>query len=201
VWVWPLIFLKRYKGSQQKYELPQFTKKTIYSYYCNIMKSSLIAIVGLFAAACNAMPTSKRAGYDITLTSDTEFCSFVPPQAGDNVGTTENQAIPKCTDSSLGNEQFPTGFIKSSHYASTSTYAQVTGTIDRTAYNLNASDGGGQYDNRDISGVTCNGYKYFVNLVEPDTDTFCIRCCESQSDCNLGESTKGCVKIVPGDYS
>lgn len=166
------------------------------------MKSSLLAIFALLAVSCNAMPTSKRAGgYTISLQSGTSFCSFVPPKAGDNVGATENDGIPMCTDSSLGNQQFPASFIKSAHYASTSTYAQITGTIDRSAYNLDPTDGGGQYDNRDISGVTCNGYKYFVNLIEPDTDTFCIRCCESQSDCNLGRSTAGCEKIVPGDYS
>lgn len=55
--------------------------------------------------------------------------------------------------------------------------------------------------NMDIKDVTCNGYKYFVNLIEPDANVFCIRCCESQSDCNLGISTYGCERVVPGDYS
>lgn len=53
----------------------------------------------------------------------------------------------------------------------------------------------------DIDDVTCNGYKYWVNMLEPDVNQYCIRCCKSQSDCNLGLSTYGCERIIPGDYS
>jgi hypothetical protein len=172
------------------------------------MKSSILVIFGLLAVACHAAPTTilkrdpvSNGTYSIQLTSDTEFCSFMPPQAGDDVGGTENDGIPMCTNSPLGGQQFPTGFIKTAHYASTSTYVQVTGTFDRSAYGLKSSDGGGQYDNRDVHGVTCNGYDFFVNLIEPDAQTFCIRCCEAQADCRLGISTFGCETIVPGDYS
>ncbi|KAF1796698.1 hypothetical protein FB192DRAFT_1253523, partial [Mucor lusitanicus] len=140
-------------------------------------------------------------GYDIQLQSDTAFCSFMPPHPGDNVGATENDGIPFCTNATLGGQVFPEGFIKTAHFVKTSGYAQVTGTIDRAAYQLDPNDGGGQYDNMDIKDVTCNGYKYFVNLIEPDANVFCIRCCESQSDCNLGISTYGCERVVPGDYS
>lgn len=183
---------------------------TISAKQINNMKASILAILGLLAVACHAAPSMKRdpvtittttTGFSVQLSSDTAFCSFMPPQPGDDVGGTENDGIPFCTNSTLGGQVFPTGFIKTSHYASSSSYAQVTGTIDRTAYNLSASDGGGQYDNRDIDGVTCNGWNYFVNLIEPDSQTFCIRCCESQDDCRLGISTFGCETIVPGDYS
>ncbi|CAO3643252.1 unnamed protein product [Mucor hiemalis] len=168
-----------------------------------MQSSILILILGLLAIICNALPT-KRAPtteYSIQLVSDTEFCSFVPPKAGDDVGGTENDGIPNCTNTTLGGALFPSGFIKTAHYVKESSYVQVTGTINRSAYNLNANDGGGQYDNRDIDGVTCNGYKYFVNLIEPDSQTFCIRCCEEQSDCRLGISTQGCETIVPGSYN
>lgn len=167
------------------------------------MKFSIsIATLG-FLAITSALPTKRApdSGYSIQLLSDTEFCSFVPPKAGDDVGATENDGIPKCTNTSLGGELFPTGFIKTAHYVKEASYVQVTGTINRSAYDLNANDGGGQYDNRDIDGVTCNGYKYFVNLIEPDSQTFCIRCCEEQSDCRLGISTQGCGAIVPGNYN
>ncbi|KAG0931726.1 hypothetical protein G6F57_014897 [Rhizopus arrhizus] len=166
------------------------------------MHSSIVFyIFTLFAliATLRALPLKKRA-YSIQLESDSDFCSFMPPHAGDDVGGTENDGVPMCTNASLGGEEFPTGFIQSSHYLSTSSYVQVTGTIDASKYSLSSSDGGGQYDNKDIDGVTCNGYKYFVNLIEPDSSTFCIRCCESQSDCRLGISTKGCQEIVPGNY-
>ncbi|KAG2213602.1 hypothetical protein INT46_002754 [Mucor plumbeus] len=158
--------------------------------------------LALFAAVSNALPAFQRRAptYEIQVKSETAFCSFMPPKAGDDVGATENDGIPFCTNASLGGQVFPTGFIKTAHYLSTSDYVQITGTIDRTAYQLSSSDGGGQYDNLDIDSATCNGYKYFVNLIEPDANTFCIRCCEKQSDCNLGISTYGCARVVPGNY-
>lgn len=159
------------------------------------MKSIFFAIFGILALTCSA------TAYSIQVKSDTAFCSFMPPKPGDNVGATENDGIPFCTDPSLGGQVFPAGFIKSAHFLKTDDYTQVTGTINRDAYKLHASDGGGQYDNKDVKGVTCNGYKYFVNLIEPDSNTFCIRCCEDQEDCNLGISSYGCSRIVPGDYS
>ncbi|KAI9271227.1 hypothetical protein EDC94DRAFT_597535 [Helicostylum pulchrum] len=166
------------------------------------MKSAIIlAIFSLFFYICSAAPTSKRAGYSIQVKSETSFCSFMPPHPGNDVGATENDGIPFCTSAGLGGQVFPSGFIKSAHYFSTSAYSQVTGTIDRSKYSLKANDGGGQYDNKDISGVTCNGYKYFVNLIEPDANVFCIRCCKNQSDCKLGISTYGCNRIVPGNYN
>ncbi|KAG1443716.1 hypothetical protein G6F56_010571 [Rhizopus delemar] len=166
------------------------------------MQSLTLFIFILFAllGSVYAVPLSKR-GYSIQLQSSSQFCSFMPPHRGDDVGGTENDGIPMCTSTSLGDQQFPTGFIKSSHYVKTTNYVQVTGTIDRSKYGLSSSDGGGQYDNKDIDGVTCNGYKYFVNLIEPDANVFCIRCCKNQSDCKLGLSTFGCDRVVPGNYN
>ncbi|ORZ17652.1 hypothetical protein BCR42DRAFT_412239 [Absidia repens] len=149
-----------------------------------------------------ALPLTRRA-VSISLKSESAFCSFLPPHAGDDVGGTEENGIPFCSTSGLSssNRVFPSGFIESAHYASTSAYVQVTGRMDRSKYSLKASDGGGQYDNRDIDNVVCNEYKYFVNMLEPDNGQYCIRCCQSQSDCHLGESEKGCETIIPGDYS
>lgn len=43
----------------------------------------------------------------------------------------------------------------------------------------------------------CSGYPYYVSLIEPNTATFCIRCCETYSDCNAGRSAYGCDRVVP----
>ncbi|KAI8330580.1 hypothetical protein BC941DRAFT_496651 [Chlamydoabsidia padenii] len=168
--------------------------------------SSLIQLTLLFLACVScvlALPMEKRGGYTITLSSDTAFCSFLPPHPGDDVGGTEENGIPFCSSSDLSStgKVFPSGFIKTAHYVKQTNYVQVTGKMDRTKYQLSSSDGGGQYDNKDISGVTCNGYKYWVNMLEPDVNRYCIRCCKSQSDCNLGLSTYGCPRIVPGNYN
>ncbi|KAI7901057.1 uncharacterized protein BX663DRAFT_553686 [Cokeromyces recurvatus] len=141
-------------------------------------------------------------GYQIKVKSDSDFCSFMPPHPGDDVAATENDGVPFCTRPGLGGKAiFPSGFIKSAHFKSTSLYVQVTGTTDRGKYSLKQTDGGGQYDNKNIKSTTCNGYPYFVNLIEPDSNHFCIRCCKRPSDCNVGISSYGCERVVPGDYS
>ncbi|KAI8375874.1 hypothetical protein BD560DRAFT_392152 [Blakeslea trispora] len=176
---------------------------TIQQYLSTMQFSILLAFFAL-CIGVHALPamTKRAPNFSIQLRSDTAFCSFMPPHPGDDVGATENDGKPFCTQNSLGSSQvFPSGFIRSAHYAATSNYVQVTGTIDRTKYSLKSEDGGGQYDNKDIHGVSCNGYKYFVNLIEPDSNTFCIRCCKNQADCRLGLSTYGCQRIVPGNYN
>ncbi|ORZ00837.1 hypothetical protein BCR43DRAFT_419420, partial [Syncephalastrum racemosum] len=140
---------------------------------------------------------------NIQVKSASSFCTYLPAKPGLEIGGTEGSAEPFCTDASLAGSAghaMPSGFIKTAHFQKTSTYSQITGTINRAAYKLSASDGGGQYDNRNEE-ATCNGYKYWVNLIEPDIERFCIRCCQKSSDCNLGRSEYGCERVVPGDYS
>lgn len=163
----------------------------------------LLTLLFVACTMVTALPVEKRSGYTLQLKSDSSFCSFLPPHPGDDVGGTEEHGIPFCTSSSLSSSGrvFPSGFIKSAHYVSNSKYVQVTGRMDRSKYNLSPEDGGGQYDDRDIDNVLCNGYKYFVNMLEPDVNQYCIRCCKNRSDCNLGLSTYGCERVVPGDYS
>lgn len=78
---------------------------------------------------------------------------------------------------------FITGFITTAHYLKSSTYVQVTGFFDRTKYKLGANDGGGQYDNHGKGkpvAAMCKGYNFFVSLIEPDIERFCIRCCQDK---------------------
>ncbi|CEG70610.1 hypothetical protein CU097_004458 [Rhizopus azygosporus] len=152
----------------------------------------------------NSTSTVDNTNYNSTniqVLSDTQFCSFLPGTPGQDVATTEKQGKPFCTNSSLGGYTFPSGLILTAHYLKTDSYSQVTGTFDPSVYNLSSTDNGGQYDNRDQSQHKCNDLDYFVNLIEPNGGTFCIRCCESQADCNIGISQDGCRKVVPGDYS
>lgn len=79
---------------------------------------------------------------------------------------------------------------------------------------LRSGDGGGQYDNYTSrntphgspNGASCQGYKYFVEQIEPDAHRYCIRCCNAVST-NLGDahracienhSSAGCTAIMPG---
>ncbi|CEP18252.1 hypothetical protein [Parasitella parasitica] len=134
-----------------------------------------------------------------------DFCLFLPPQPGLVVHENENNGIPFCTKANTvpNATQFPEGFITTAHYLRNSTFVQITGFFDRTKYDLGETDGGGQYDNHIKGkpiGAQCQDYKYFVSMIEPDINRFCIRCCQNEADCNTGRSAYGCLRIIDGDY-
>lgn len=118
--------------------------------------SCLLFLISI-AALVNALPLEKRST-NIQLKSSSQFCFYLPGEPGLSIGGTEGSAVPFCTQSNLASpsaRQFPSGFIASAHYKSTSTYQQVTGRINRDKYELSASDGGGQYDYK-VCCLHCN---------------------------------------------
>lgn len=162
--------------------------------------SSVIA--GLFLVTSCAHAASPLT----TIKSQEDFCIFLPPKPGLEVAVNENNGIPFCSNKNAvpNATEFPKGFITTAHYLKTSKYSQVTGFFDRSKYSLKESDGGGQYDNHAHGkpvGAQCEGYNYFVNLIEPDIQRFCIRCCKEKVDCNTGRSGYGCLRVVSGDYT
>jgi len=132
----------------------------------------------------------------------------LPPSSGGDIADSEKTAVAFCNSASdaPGAKAFPSGFITSSHYKAgtlNGAYVQYTGTINPSSYGLSSSDEGGQYDNHGNGsppGSVCAGYPYYVNLVEPAEKDFCIRCCNSATDCPTGKSQDGCQTIVPGNY-
>ncbi|KAI8884358.1 hypothetical protein K501DRAFT_322987 [Backusella circina FSU 941] len=174
------------------------------------ISSSLLVASLCLAASTIASPLEARAlntsHYWTTIKSANSFCVFLPPKPGLEVAVNENNGIPFCSTTNLTPKakKFPTGFITTAHYLKTSTYTQITGFFDRTKYKLKSTDGGGQYDNHAHGkpvGAQCVGYNYFVNLIEPDVNRFCIRCCQEKADCNTGRSGYGCLRVVDGDYT
>ncbi|KAF7728609.1 hypothetical protein EC973_005836 [Apophysomyces ossiformis] len=142
----------------------------------------------------------------VAVHSADDFCLFLPPKPGLEVAVNEDNGIPFCTkaNETPNAKEFPKGFIQIAHYAETPRYVQVTGYFDRAAYSLRANDGGGQYDSHAKHkpvGAMCQDYPYFVSLIEPDIQRFCIRCCKHTEDCNTGRSGYGCLRVVAGDYS
>ncbi|PKK35767.1 hypothetical protein RhiirC2_627971, partial [Rhizophagus irregularis] len=159
--------------------------------------STLIIILAIVASAHAATIWLGCATPKIvTVESKDVFCSFLPKTPGKEIGDSEDNAIPFCTQANPTNapeaKKFPTGFIKSTHFTKGTGFVQITGTIDRTKYKLKKSDGGGQYNTKAPSDAVCKGFKNFVNLVEPDINRFCIRCCTDTKKCNTGKSTEGC---------
>ncbi|KAL1926099.1 hypothetical protein VTP01DRAFT_6136 [Rhizomucor pusillus] len=164
------------------------------------MRSALLLVSAFFAAAASASKTQ------VAVNSLSDFCLFLPPKPGMEIAPNEDIGISFCLKPSTisGSKALPAGFIKTAHFLKTSTYVQLTGWIDRTKYKLKSSDGGGQYDNHGNGkpvGAVCKNYNYFVELIEPDINRFCIRCCQNKADCPTGRSGYGCLRVVPGDYS
>ncbi|KAG0371986.1 hypothetical protein BGX24_000905 [Mortierella sp. AD032] len=158
---------------------------------------TLLAISGSAAA-------SGKPGQIVQITSASNWCMMMPPQAGGDIAANEDRAIAFCTNpssSAPGAKLFPEGFIQSANFASGNGYVQITGKIDSSKYSLSSEDQGGQYDIRAPVGSACSGYNHFVNLIEPHSNTMCIRCCKEKKDCNTGKSTYGCAYVIPGDYS
>ncbi|KAG0322769.1 hypothetical protein BGZ99_003157 [Dissophora globulifera] len=167
--------------------------------------ASLLPLAIAFLSVASAK-ISKRgtSGQVASVQSQSDFCFFLPPMFGGGISQNEDRAVAFCTTplaKAPGARIFPSGFIQSAHFATGNGYVQVTGRIQGSAYGLSASDGGGQYDRRAPVGASCAGYNYFVNLIEPNNNIYCMRCCNEKKDCNTGKSEYGCEAVISGNYS
>lgn len=163
--------------------------------------STLMSCVGL------SMIALVSAGGMIAQVIDSQnFCVMLPPPGQMNAPLSDNEWDSQAycignTPKAVGANTLPDGFIQSAHYVATDDYVQVTGQIDPSKIGLNPLDEGGQCDIMAPKGSTCAGWEYYVNLIEPAGNTYCMRCCNDSTNCNRGISQDGCARIVPGDYS
>ena len=145
------------------------------------------------------------------------FCLFLP-KPGQTIADSETDARPYCTVPGLapGANILRSGDIKSAVLRKNNHFIQITGHLDNHKLGLHANDDGGQYDDyvsRDTphgspGGAVCQGFKYFVEIVEPDKQRYCIRCCHEVSNnpkdadhaCIEGHSKTGCDGIMPGAH-
>ncbi|GAB5588510.1 hypothetical protein Unana1_03410 [Umbelopsis nana] len=168
-------------------------------------------------SSTKATPTPTYvSGVTVSLDSADSFCLLLPPSAGNKannggkqdvnaISDSEDYAVSFCTMPNInapGARSMPAGFITSANYQTNSTagFIQVTGKINPSAYGLSSNDQGGQYDNHGQGKPNfsaCKGFPYYVQLVEPNLDGFCIRCCMSYQDCNASRSEYGCKRVVP----
>lgn len=140
--------------------------------------TSIIATIGLIATSVNA------SGMIAQVVDASNFCVFLPPTDSTDriISNTEWNANAFClgsTPKAVGAETMPSGFITSAHYVKTDLYVQVTGQIDYSKANLDGTDEGGQMDIKAPVGSSCAGWSYYVNLIEPVSNTYCMRCCVS----------------------
>ncbi|KAI7870299.1 hypothetical protein BDF14DRAFT_1993885 [Spinellus fusiger] len=163
--------------------------------FASIISSSLLA--ASFVAA---------KGQIAQVVDASNFCIFLPPtdSTDRSISNTEWEGNAFCmgsTPKAVGAEAIPSGLIQSAHFVATDAYVQVTGQIDPTKGNLDPKDDGGQFDVRAPIGSSCAGWQYYVNLIEPVNNVYCMRCCNDTVNCNRGISQKGCARVIPGDFS
>ncbi|CAG8580867.1 858_t:CDS:1 [Paraglomus brasilianum] len=165
--------------------------------------NTLFAFIILILTTIVFVHADTNATITATLSSNTVFCTFLPPTPGEYIADSELTGIAFCTASTPGVVNvIPDGFVISANFAGDpSTYVQITGKMNPDAYQLHHDDEGGQYDsNGSPPDASCSGYEYFVNLVEPNDGNYCIRCCHNKKDCPTNESTEGCETVIPGIY-
>ncbi|KAF9548468.1 hypothetical protein EC957_006281 [Mortierella hygrophila] len=172
----------------------------------------------LFIAALVAAPATVLAYEPVTCTtknatqpiitsidSASQFCTFMTGYGVAPVAPNEGCGAVYCYGKQTnGGLKMPDGYILSTNYLKNDTaqYVQVTGCINSAVWAQDPLDDGGQMDSHGWP-YSCAGYNKFVSLLEPATNTFCIRCCMTtdNSDCNTSISTKGCWNVVPGAYT
>ncbi|KAG0340714.1 hypothetical protein BG000_011271 [Podila horticola] len=169
---------------------------------------AVLSALALLSSCPNHAVNAKKGNYGqiASVESADKFCFFLPPQDSNrNISDNENTAIAFCTkplDNAPGAQIFPEGFIESVHFKRNTdrNWVQVTGKIVPQVYELDENDSGGQYDIVAPVGAMCAGFKYFVNMVEPDSSIYCMRCCAVKDDCPVGRSTFGCTDVIDGIY-
>ncbi|KAF9149126.1 hypothetical protein BG015_009111 [Linnemannia schmuckeri] len=168
--------------------------------------SLALLTVPLLVSAYEPVTCQKNATQNIvtSITSANDFCTMLPGYGVYPVAPNEGCASVYCygAASKLG-PPMPKGYILSANYAVSpnNSYVQVTGCIDSSVWGQNPTDEGGQMDSHGWP-YSCQGWKKFVSLIEPASNTYCIRCCaeDNNIDCNTSISTKGCWNVVPGLY-
>ncbi|KAF9274274.1 hypothetical protein BGZ68_000816 [Mortierella alpina] len=155
----------------------------------------------LASSITEAAPLKRKAasGQTGALISASQYCLFLPPVEGGDIAKSEDDAVAFCNtaiDNAPGARILPTGLVQKVNFVKTDDYVQISGTINPAAYNLSASDEGGQYDNRAPVGAVYADYSSFVQITEPKDGRFCLRCCKKKEDCPVNKSEYGCETVL-----
>lgn len=174
--------------------------------FMKALVSFAVLAAPMLVSAYEPITCTKNATQNIitSITSADEFCTMLPGYGVYPVAPNEGCASVYCygAASKLG-PPMPKGYILSANYAVSpnNSYVQITGCLDSSVWAQNPTDEGGQMDSHGWP-YSCQGWKKFVSLIEPASNTYCIRCCSEDNnvDCNTSISTKGCWNVVPGLY-
>ncbi|KAF9345601.1 hypothetical protein BGX26_002963 [Mortierella sp. AD094] len=119
--------------------------------------------------------------------------------------TTTNTNTTTYSGALLAGPYGPLTLVLSASYAEdlTKGYRQITGCMDGSVWSLDPKDVGGMIDSV-VDPYTCLNAKKFVSFLAPNTNTYCIRCCNgtnADTDCDTTDPTQGCSKAIPGVYT
>jgi len=185
--------------------------------------ATLFSVSVLSVAASPAGPDmleARAAAADniVYVTDTSKYCMIMPKDAHTTIGDSEHAGGEKTYCSPAGRYsstqgQLPSNFwsniaFKSGKGKNGGKYAQLTGCIrPSTLSRLVPSDGGGQYDSSGGSGgkgnpagSQCLGYNHYVEIVEPENNRACIKCCADSVDCPTNKDTDGCPEVISGNY-
>ena len=166
--------------------------------FMKALASLALLAAPLVVSAYEPVTCQKNATQNIitSITSANDFCTMLPGYGVYPVAPNEGCASVYCygAASKLG-PPMPKGYILSANYAVSpnNSYVQVTGCIDSSVWGQNPTDEGGQMDSHGWP-YSCQGWKKFVSLIEPASNTYCIRCCSEDNnvDCNTSKLLSLC---------
>ncbi|KAF9982315.1 hypothetical protein BGZ65_002999, partial [Modicella reniformis] len=155
-----------------------------------LLKTVLVAVaLAAPAFAYEEVTCTKNATQNIITSINPEtnsFCTMMTGYGVYPVAPNEGCASVYCYgEKSKLAPPMPAGYILSTNFQVTPNFTQVTGCIDSSVWAQNPIDDGGQMDSHGWP-YSCEGFGKFVSLIEPATNSFCLRCCKDNNniDCN-----------------
>jgi hypothetical protein len=186
--------------------------------------SAILALIvaGSVAAVPNLYGYHYTPDNIVKVNSVADVCILAPRDPHTDIGVAEGSGTRTyCTAKARYDKarqgQLPVDFFSDAKYTSYKgpsggEIRQITGCIRASKLSrLNPKDQGGQFDSsgQGNDGVPPQSFcilpgknkrGFYVQLIEPAQNRFCIRCCVNNSDCPHTNDTKGCPVAIPGYY-
>ncbi|KAF9976060.1 hypothetical protein BGZ65_007984 [Modicella reniformis] len=164
-------------------------------------KSTLISALALTLALALASVVSAQK--QVTILNKDRFCIFLPEEgmkvSSGGTSYCTSAIVPGDVEGTF--KPFPAGFIRTANIKKEDDYIQVTGRFDRCQHKLSITDLGSSYDKNELPGTGCTApYNHYMEIVEPDLERYCLRCCKSSGSCPIKDGYKGCQRVMGGNY-
>jgi hypothetical protein len=112
---------------------------------------------------CNSTTENQNSMCQTSFVNDiTDFCLWAPAPANSLIADTEGEEVAWCTKKGHGTRLMLDGTLQGLQVLNTPDYTMITGLIDQTKVNIQASDAGGELDSggQDTAGNPIGGLMY-----------------------------------------